>query len=156
MWPAAERCSGVRRVVHKIGTFLRWVLSAESLPSPSEPPRLKRGAFARWLLSPESLPAPAETTPAGHHGFVRWLLSTEVLPTQPVRQEPGQPQSFWTWVASAEHLPEPDQETRGDAPEEGFFRWLLRTEECAGVESPREAPDRGFFAWLFSGETLPS
>lgn len=167
-------------ILLKTVAFIRWICSAEQLPSPSEkhspagpradgfarrllrideplqslesdaPPTSRRGTLA-WLLAGENLPQDVAPACPSWSGFWSWRLDAEICPELDPAPAKRRP-GFWSWRLEAEIFPEVESAPAERRP--GFLRRMLSVDVCPQYEAPASHREAGFFRWLFSQEKL--
>lgn len=150
----AARREGVEQTPPK--RFLRWVMSAESLPVPprdSVDARKRGPGFWIWLASGDQLgPADSGTRVAiPRTDFLRSILSSESCPVEraPSRRASG---------VNLRRLFAPEECPTRQAPlsraKPGFLHWLLSPESCPRYEGRTCVRSGGFLRWLFARDKL--
>jgi hypothetical protein len=133
---------------HRSRTFLRTLLTRETLPLDPPAEEANRGPLAalRWLLRPDTLPRDepevAEASATPRRGMVSWLLARERLPVDEVPPEtaPRPPVITLRWLLAREALPVDETPTPPPNPHRVGLRWLF-TREPLEAELPTDEQD---------------
>ncbi len=149
--------ANVIAIIRRATTFLRWLFSAEQLPSPSAislGASAQRQGFAAWLFTGDELANATCGPSATRHrrNWLRWVLSSGQLPPPPDKPPvlPACPYSFWGRLLGGEELRESNVDCILTSAHPAIPPTGGEDSSGAFLGEKSRTPRVGFFRWLFS------